>query len=70
MVNVNYLPFEFCYEEDGIHGEMTRVFDIFQISRFKDNLRREGFGLPNRSKLKKEEVIFCGNKITFSEKDP
>ncbi|KAF8097134.1 hypothetical protein N665_0294s0036 [Sinapis alba] len=50
----------------------------------KLRLRREGFGLPTKSKLKKDEAIscgqeeasscgqeitFCGQKITFSEED-
>ncbi|KAJ4887832.1 RNA-binding (RRM/RBD/RNP motifs) family protein [Raphanus sativus] len=44
----------------------------------EDELRREGFGLPTRSKPKEEEeiaipckekVTFCGKKITFSDED-
>ncbi|CAN6852350.1 unnamed protein product [Brassica oleracea] len=43
--------------------------DLAEKLWYEDKLRREGFGLPSKSELRKEEAVFCGNKITFSDKD-
>ncbi|CAN6844619.1 unnamed protein product [Brassica oleracea] len=43
--------------------------DLSEKLWYEDKLRREGFGLPSKSELRKEEAVFCGNKITFSDKD-
>uniref|UniRef100_M4CUU4 RRM domain-containing protein n=1 Tax=Brassica campestris TaxID=3711 RepID=M4CUU4_BRACM len=43
--------------------------DLAEKLWYEDKLRREGFGLPSKSELRKEEAVFCGKKITFSDKD-
>ncbi|KAG2313127.1 hypothetical protein Bca4012_027701 [Brassica carinata] len=43
--------------------------DLAEKLWYEDKLRREGFGLPSKSELGKEEAVFCGKKITFFDKD-